>query len=78
VLELGRRHFFGLLAGTAAGISSAFPAEQKETPRIGFLRARAREESRDLTAAFIRRLEVDGIVLGRDVGIEILLGGLPI
>jgi len=70
VLELGRRHFLGLLAGTAAGISSAFPAEQKEIPTIGFLSARAREESRDLTAAFIRGLEVDGIALGRNVGIE--------
>jgi len=70
VLELGRRHFLGLLAGTAAGISSTFPAEQKGIPTVGFLSTRAREESRDLTAAFIRGLEVDGIVLGRDVGIE--------
>jgi putative ABC transport system substrate-binding protein len=70
VFELRRRDFLALLGGTVAGISQAFPAEKNEIPTIGFLSARARDESSDLTAAFIRGLEADGFVAGRNLQIE--------
>jgi hypothetical protein len=57
VFELRRRDCLALLGGTAAGISQAFAVETNEIPTIGFLSARARDESSDLTAAFIRGLE---------------------
>jgi len=68
VFELRRRDCLALLGGTAAGISQAFPAEPNEIPTIGFLSARARDESSDLTAA--RGLEADGFVAGRNLRIE--------
>jgi putative ABC transport system substrate-binding protein len=70
VFELRRRDFLALLGGTAAGISQAFPAEKNDLPTIGFLSARARDESSDLTAAFISGLEADGFVAGRNLQIE--------
>jgi putative tryptophan/tyrosine transport system substrate-binding protein len=70
VFELRRRGLLALLSGTAAGISQAFPAEKKESPTIGFLSSRARDASSDLTAAFIRGLEADGFVVGRELRIE--------
>jgi putative ABC transport system substrate-binding protein len=42
------------------------------------LSARARDESSDLTAAFGRGLEADGFVAGRNLRIEISVGGIQI
>jgi hypothetical protein len=70
VFELRRRDFLALLGGTAAGISQAVPAEKNEIPTIGFLSARARDESSDLTAAFIRGSEADGFVAGRNLRVD--------
>jgi putative ABC transport system substrate-binding protein len=70
VFELRRRDFLALLGGTAAGISPAFVVEKNEIPTIEFLSARARDESSDLTAAFIKGLEADGFVTGRNLRIE--------
>ena len=78
MFELRRLDFLALLGGTAAGISQAFPAEPNEIPTIGFLSARARDESSDLTAAFVRGLEADGFVAGRNLRIEISVGGIQI
>ena len=58
------------------GISQAFPAELNETPTIGFLSARARNEPSDLTAASVRGLEADGFVAGRNLRIEYRWVGL--
>jgi len=52
------------------GFRKAFLAEKNEIPTIGFLSTRARDESSDVTAAFIRGLEAGGFVTGRNLRIE--------
>jgi putative tryptophan/tyrosine transport system substrate-binding protein len=69
MLDLRRREFISLL-GAAAAWPLAARAQQPAIPVIGFLSARAPEDSAHLIEVYRRALSESGYVEGRSVAIE--------
>src|SRR6266436_7757743 len=73
MFDMKRRELLTLLSGAAAASCASWPlaarAEQ-QLPVIGFMSARAPEESAHLVSAFESGLRDGGFVEGRNVAIE--------
>jgi putative tryptophan/tyrosine transport system substrate-binding protein len=65
-----RRDLIVLLSGAVGALPLAARAQQPTTPVIGYLAARAPEDSRHLLAAFRQGLAESGYVEGQNVRIE--------
>jgi putative ABC transport system substrate-binding protein len=68
-VDVRRREFIGLL-GVAAAWPLAARAQQQVPPVIGFMSARAREDSEPILQAFHQGLEESGFIEGENVAIE--------
>jgi hypothetical protein len=70
VLAVGRRDFLWMLAAMLAGHPGKARAQSADLPTVGFLSTRSREESKELTAAFLAGLETEGFAQGDNVAIK--------
>jgi putative ABC transport system substrate-binding protein len=65
-----RRHFISLLGGAALALPLPASAQQGVTPVVGFLHSGSKEQNGKRLAAFIKGLNDQGFVEGRNVAIE--------
>jgi putative tryptophan/tyrosine transport system substrate-binding protein len=70
VLAVGRRDFLWMLAAMLAGHPGKARAQPADLPTVGFLSTRSREESKELTAAFLAGLKTEGFAQGDNVAIK--------
>jgi putative ABC transport system substrate-binding protein len=70
VLAVGRRDFLWMLAAILAEHPGRACAQPGELPAIGFLSTRSRDESKELTAAFLAGLKTEGFAEGHNVAIK--------
>src|SRR6266850_3754846 len=70
VLAVGRRDFLWMLAATLAEHPGRACAQPPDLPTIGFLSTRSRDESQELTAAFLAGLKAEGFAQEKNVAIK--------
>jgi putative ABC transport system substrate-binding protein len=70
VLAVGRRDFLWMLAAILAERPGKARAQPADMPTIGFLGTRSRDESKELTAAFLAGLKTEGFAEGHNVAIK--------
>jgi putative ABC transport system substrate-binding protein len=70
VLAVRRRDFLWVLAAILAGRPDKARAQPAEMPTIGFLSTRSRDESKELTAAFLAGLKTEGFAEVNNVAIK--------
>jgi putative ABC transport system substrate-binding protein len=70
VLAVGRRDFLWMLAATLAEHPGRARVQPPDLPTIGFLSTRSRDESKELTAAFLAGLKAEGFAHEDNVAIK--------
>ena len=73
-----RRHFITVLGSAAAAWSLAARAQQPAMPVIGFLSSLSAPGTSDRISSFGQGLSEIGFVVGKDVVIDVRIGGREI